>query len=117
MPTSCRPNVAYFSPEKYGGQQGLLQIPIEDIDEILEAQYPDGEALCRISPALLSQHVSESLWDLGVPADAIIMNHFWHVHQSVVTRLVEVHYHIYHDLDMDRLLQPEQQIDMYIENP
>lgn len=103
LPNSCRPNVAYFSPDRLGGEQGLLPIPRGAVERILKERYNDHEDLFRVFPPLLARHVLEALQRLQIQHDDVEMSNLWRVLRRVVRILQSVHSHVYRNLQIDNL--------------
>lgn len=99
LPTSVAPDTCFYLPQNYGGTQGLIPVPREDIQRMIEEQYPDRESLLQVSPSQFSQEVSTLIQRLGVQEDKITLNNVWTVFQRVLPllRLIEEH------LDLDEL--------------
>ncbi|KAG0143166.1 hypothetical protein CROQUDRAFT_661664 [Cronartium quercuum f. sp. fusiforme G11] len=95
LPTSHRPNIAYFNPSAYNGVQGIIPVPRSQVNQILAQHFPDARELFHVSPPLLADHVLQVLHRFRIPRDSITLNNLWVVHQGMVTTLQQVQYHLY----------------------
>ncbi|EGG01863.1 uncharacterized protein MELLADRAFT_66773 [Melampsora larici-populina 98AG31] len=103
LPTSCRPNVSYYNPAQFNGEQGMTQIPSADVDEIIERRFPDLEEMLRISPPILANHIQEVAQQLQIETDRIDLITLWGCHAAIVAELRRLHPGLYMVVNVDAL--------------
>ncbi|KAG0147440.1 hypothetical protein CROQUDRAFT_22382, partial [Cronartium quercuum f. sp. fusiforme G11] len=76
LPTGVQPKVCYFLPEKFGGNQGLVLVPLDVVQGILDEIYPDRQKLFMVSSP-----------DFEFIVNKIMAQHGWSIGQLEITNM------------------------------
>lgn len=97
LPTGVPPDVSYHLPEDYGGVEGLIPVPPEAVQTILDEVYPDREELFMISPPRFHALIEDLIVRLGWSGVHVDLSNVWELYSHLLSRLEEM------DLDLDEL--------------
>jgi hypothetical protein len=111
VPTGVSPEVCHFTPERYNGTEGGLEVPKEFVQKMIAHYYPDEDTLFQISPPIFASTVSTVIAQLGYIESEITLNNVWEVFTSVLQIIKHM------DIDLDEfpegVLNPDGEYEEY----
>lgn len=88
LPTGCSSDYAYYNPEdEFGGTNGLIPVPGEVIDTILEEDYPEARVLWTLTPDWFGPVVDAAMDQLGFSYQGLRLFNVWNVFYAVFAEL------------------------------
>ena len=87
--------MVYYAPDAHEGMQGLIPVPTEAVDRLLEEKYPDPSLLFNFTPPTLTAQINHILDLWGLTVHSLDLNNIWPVFTEVLTILRT----LYVDLD------------------
>lgn len=90
LPTNVPADVAYYCPEKYGGERGLIPIPDHIIQSMMDLFYPDVEELFQFCEPDFLKIVEAIATEEGIIMGDLDLVSVWEAFAKILTRLQEL---------------------------
>lgn len=99
LPTGVPPDVAYHLATDYGGTEGLIPVPAEVVQRLLDDVYPDRDQLFMVSPPRFHTLIEELVMQTGWSGVEIDMANVWDLYAELLSKLDDM------ELDLDELAE------------
>ncbi|POW19383.1 hypothetical protein PSHT_04697 [Puccinia striiformis] len=84
LPTGCSPNFSYATPEHFAARNEIVDIPKDDIDIILQNDYPERSVMFTHTPDWFHQLATQIMEELRFSFDQICIGSIWSVFDAML---------------------------------
>ncbi|KAI7951433.1 hypothetical protein MJO28_007117 [Puccinia striiformis f. sp. tritici] len=84
LPTQCSPNFSYSTPEHFETSNKIIKVPQENVNWILEHDYPARNVMFTHTPDWFHQLASRVMQEMGFVFEKISLGGLWLVFDSML---------------------------------